>query len=211
MAKMRAANAYSEAEDRSLRLGFCLMGCGLAALLVLGFCWLGPALRELRGQAANCTVRAVRQAPGESFPCTFRCGPGCGGTARYPCLQVYVTHARSRAPALLHQDEAQLLRNPKCSYIPPCERDNQKNSESVLHHQKYWREDVGSQPFVCYFNQHQRPDDVLLRHTHDWSVLLHCCLWPLLVFLVGGLIVLLTVCAKNLAVRAEAIKKRKYS
>ncbi|XP_010175484.1 calcium-activated potassium channel subunit beta-4 [Antrostomus carolinensis] len=98
----------------------------------------------------------------------------------------------------------------KCSYIPPCARDDQENSENVTYKQKYWKEKVGSQPFTCYFNQHLRPDDVMLKRTHDETVLLHCFLWPLVTFLVGVLIVVLTICAKSLAVRAEAIKKKKH-
>ncbi|XP_009068395.1 PREDICTED: calcium-activated potassium channel subunit beta-4, partial [Acanthisitta chloris] len=100
--------------------------------------------------------------------------------------------------------------NKPCSYIPPCARDDQENSENVTYKQKYWKEKVGSQPFTCYFNQHLRPDDVMLKRTHDETVLLHCFLWPVVTFLVGVLIVVLTICAKSLAVRAEAIKKRKH-
>ncbi|KAK2102264.1 Calcium-activated potassium channel subunit beta-4, partial [Saguinus oedipus] len=55
------------------------------------------------------------------------------------------------------------------------------------------------------------PDDVLLHRTHDEIVLLHCFLWPLVTFVVGVLIVVLTICAKSLAVKAEAMKKRKFS
>ncbi|GAA6065652.1 calcium-activated potassium channel subunit beta-4, partial [Tachysurus ichikawai] len=62
---------------------------------------------------------------------------------------------------------------------------------------------------LCVFPY--RPDDVLWQRSHDASVLLHCVLWPMLSLLVGTLIVLLTVCARSLAVRAEAIQKRKFS
>ena len=50
-----------------------------------------------------------------------------------------------------------------------------------------------------------------LHRTHDEIVLLHCFLWPLVTFVVGVLIVVLTICAKSLAVKAEAMKKRKFS
>lgn len=56
-----------------------------------------------------------------------------------------------------------------------------------------------------------RPDDVLWRRSHDTSVLMHCVLWPMVSLLLGTLIVLLTVCARSLAVRAEALQKRKCS
>lgn len=56
-----------------------------------------------------------------------------------------------------------------------------------------------------------RPDDVLWRRSHDNSVLLHCVLWPMVSLLLGTLIVLLTMCARSLAVRAEALQKRKCS
>lgn len=56
-----------------------------------------------------------------------------------------------------------------------------------------------------------RPDDVMLKRTHDETVLLHCFLWPLVTFLVGVLIVALTACARSLAARAEAIQRKKHS
>ncbi|CAI5785598.1 calcium-activated potassium channel subunit beta-4 [Podarcis lilfordi] len=252
MAKIRVSYEYTEAEDKSIRLGLFLIATGIVSLFILGFCWLNPALQDLQGKAANCTVVSVQQV-GELFECTFTCGADCKGTALYPCLQIYVNNSESDARALLHQDEHELLANPKssqkrsersfgkfapmtfcaggdafphcassplywlgslleqCSYIPPCKRENQKNTENVKLWQVYWEDEVGSQPFTCYFNQHLRPDDVLLRRTHDESVLLHCFLWPVVTFLVGVLIVVLTICAKSLAVKAEAIKKRKHS
>ncbi|KAI4787716.1 hypothetical protein KUCAC02_036291, partial [Chaenocephalus aceratus] len=158
----------------------------------------------------------------------------------------------------------------QCSYVPPCERDNQKNRDSVLWWEDYFTREVSSQVFTCFFNRqrsvrkrcfvnkemqslkyvlweeelepskmekvtdllvdilndngkHQmtssyllllvflRPDDVLWRRSHDTSVLLHCVLWPMVSLLLGTLIVLLTVCARSLAVRAEALQKRKFS
>lgn len=56
-----------------------------------------------------------------------------------------------------------------------------------------------------------RPDDVLLYRSDDASVLLHCVLWPMVSLLLGTLIVLLTVCARSLAARAEALQNRKCS
>ncbi|KAE8615596.1 hypothetical protein XENTR_v10008562 [Xenopus tropicalis] len=210
MAKIRVAYEYSEAEDKSIRLGLFLIISGVISLFILGFCWLHPALLEMQGKTANCTVLSVQQI-GETFECTFSCGSECKGTSLYPCLQIYVNNSESNSRALLHQDERQLISNPKCSYIPPCERENQKNSENVLSWQEYWNNEIGFQTFTCYFNKHRRPEDVLLRRTHDESVLLHCFLWPLVTFMVGVLIVVLTICAKCLAVKAEAIQKRKFS
>ncbi|KAF7644121.1 hypothetical protein LDENG_00227460, partial [Lucifuga dentata] len=98
-----------------------------------------------------------------------------------------------------------------CSYVPPCERDNQKNSDSVLWWEDYFTKELSSQSFTCFFNQQRRPDDVLWRRSHDTSVLLHCLLWPMVSLLLGALIVLLTVCARSLAMRAEALQNRKCS
>uniref|UniRef100_A0AAA9SI31 Calcium-activated potassium channel subunit beta n=1 Tax=Bos taurus TaxID=9913 RepID=A0AAA9SI31_BOVIN len=230
MAKLRVAYEYTEAEDKSIRLGLFLIISGVVSLFIFGFCWLSPALQDLQATAANCTVLSVQQI-GEVFECTFTCGADCRGTSQYPCVQVYVNNSESNSRALLHSDEHQLLTNPKCSYIPPCKRENQKNLESVMNWQQYWKDEIGSQPFTCYFNQFQRtfstllprlsflnleartgrPDDVLLHRTHDEIVLLHCFLWPLVTFVVGVLIVVLTICAKSLAVKAEAMKKRKFS
>lgn len=114
MAKIRVAYEYTEAEDKSIRLGLFLIVSGIVSLFILGFCWLNPALQDLQGKAANCTVLSVQQI-GELFECTFTCGADCKGTSLYPCLQIYVNHSESDTPALLHQDEHQLLTNPKVS------------------------------------------------------------------------------------------------
>ncbi|XP_072511471.1 calcium-activated potassium channel subunit beta-4 isoform X2 [Notamacropus eugenii] len=155
MAKIRVAYEYTEAEDKSIRLGLFLIISGIVSLFIFGFCWLSPALQDLQAKAANCTVLSVQQIA-EVFECTFTCGADCRGTSQYPCVQVYVNNSESHSRALLHRDEHQLLTNPKCSYIPPCERENQKNLESVMTWQQYWEDEVGSQPFTCYFNQYQR-------------------------------------------------------
>lgn len=44
----------------------------------------------------------------------------------------------------------------QCSYVPPCERDNQKNRDSVLWWEDYFTKEINSQPFTCYFNQQRR-------------------------------------------------------
>ncbi|XP_068938027.1 calcium-activated potassium channel subunit beta-4 isoform X2 [Petaurus breviceps papuanus] len=155
MAKIRVAYEYTEAEDKSIRLGLFLIISGIVSLFIFGFCWLSPALQDLQAKAANCTVLSVQQIA-EVFECTFTCGADCRGTSQYPCVQVYVNNSESHSRALLHGDEHQLLTNPKCSYIPPCERENQKNLESVMTWQQYWEDEIGSQPFTCYFNQYQR-------------------------------------------------------
>ncbi|GAB1295581.1 Calcium-activated potassium channel subunit beta-4 [Apodemus speciosus] len=168
MAKLRVSYEYTEAEDKSIRLGLFLIVSGILSLFIFGFCWLSPALQDLQATAANCTVLSVQQI-GEVFECTFTCGTDCRGTSQYPCVQVYVNNSESNSRALLHSDQHQLLTNPKV------------------------------------------PEDVLLQRTHDEIVLLHCFLWPVVAFVVGVLIVVLTICAKSLAVKAEAMKKRKFS
>ncbi|TNN46659.1 Calcium-activated potassium channel subunit beta-4 [Liparis tanakae] len=210
MAKIRVSYEYSEAEDKSIRLGLFLIACGILSLFILGFCWLSPTLQSLQSKPANCTVVSVLR-PEEMFECVFTCGADCKGTSLYPCLQIFVNNSESDSVALLHFDEQQLVLNPKCSYVPPCERDNQKNRASVVWWEDYFRREVSSQSFTCFFNQQRRPDDVLWQRSHDTSVLLHCVLWPMVSLLLGALIVLLTVCARSLAVRAEALQKRKCS
>ncbi|RXM98726.1 Calcium-activated potassium channel subunit beta-4 [Acipenser ruthenus] len=380
MARLRVSYEYSEAEDKTIRLGLFLIVCGIVSLFILCFCWLNPTLQNMQCKPVNCTVLSVQQS-GEMFECTFTCGVDCKGTSRYPCLQIYVNNSESYSQALLHFNEQQLLINPKldtnelpdfyknmlnawrmvkverledyltagalleeplffnslfpadgfqsgalcssfakggitklkdllqvsigrwreveslakqlgihslrvlenllkklrdsfsprvtemlnqalggtdeqelacpsflvspavpenlgeglysierlqqlpahssgkkelytlcvkCSYLPPCARDNQKNTDSVLKKQHDWTKNI-SQSFTCFFDQQRRPDDVLLERSHDESVLLHCVLWPLVSLLVGVLIVVLTVCARSLAVRAEALQKRKFS
>ncbi|KAM4569412.1 calcium-activated potassium channel subunit beta-4-like isoform 2-T2 [Odontesthes bonariensis] len=179
MAKIRVSYEYSEAEDKSIRLGLFLIACGILSLFILGFCWLSPTLQNLQSKPANCTI--------------------------------FVNNSESNTVALLHFDEQQLVLNPKCSYVPPCERDNQKNKDNVLWWEEFFTKEFTNRSFICFFNQQRRPDDVLWRRSHDTSVLLHCVLWPMVSLLLGTLIVLLTVCARSLAVRAEALQKRKCS
>ena len=114
MAKLRVAYEYTEAEDKSIRLGLLLIISGVVSLFIFGFCWLSPALQDLQATAANCTVLSVQQI-GELFECTFTCGADCRGTSQYPCVQVYVNNSESNSRALLHSDEHQLLANPKVS------------------------------------------------------------------------------------------------
>ena len=56
MAKIRVSYEYSEAEDKSIRLGLFLIACGILSLFILGFCWLSPTLQNLQSKPANCTV-----------------------------------------------------------------------------------------------------------------------------------------------------------
>lgn len=46
----------------------------------------------------------------------------------------------------------------QCSYVPPCERDNQKNKDNVLLWEDYFTKEVSSQSFTCFFNQQRRWD-----------------------------------------------------
>lgn len=120
MAKLRVSYEYTEAEDKSIRLGLFLIVSGILSLFIFGFCWLSPALQDLQATAANCTVLSVQQI-GEVFECTFTCGTDCRGTSQYPCVQVYVNNSESNSRALLHSDQHQLLTNPKVSAreLPP--------------------------------------------------------------------------------------------
>ncbi|XP_035536295.1 calcium-activated potassium channel subunit beta-4-like [Morone saxatilis] len=119
MAKMRVSYEYSEAEDKSIRLGLFLIACGILSLFILGFCWLSPTLQSLQSKPANCTVVSVLR-PEEMFECVFTCGTDCKGTSLYPCLQIFVNNSESNSVALLHFDEQQLVLNPKsesCSLL----------------------------------------------------------------------------------------------
>ncbi|XP_062299564.1 calcium-activated potassium channel subunit beta-4-like [Scomber scombrus] len=116
MAKIRVSYEYSEAEDKSIRLGLFLIACGILSLFILGFCWLSPTLQSLQSKPANCTVVSVLR-PEEMFECVFTCGADCKGTSLYPCLQIFVNNSESNSVALLHFDEQQLVLNPKLSEV----------------------------------------------------------------------------------------------
>lgn len=115
MAKIRVSYEYSEAEDKSIRLGLFLIVCGILSLFILCFCWLSPTLQSMQSKPANCTVISVRRLD-ESFECVFTCGTDCKGTSQYPCLQIFVNNSESNSVALLHYDEQQLVLNPKVTY-----------------------------------------------------------------------------------------------
>ncbi|KAI4799013.1 hypothetical protein KUCAC02_019303, partial [Chaenocephalus aceratus] len=118
MAKIRVSYEYSEAEDKSIRLGLFLIACGILSLFILGFCWLSPTLQSLQSKPANCTVVSVLR-PEEMFECIFTCGADCKGTSLYPCLQIFVNNSESNSVALLHFDEQQLVLNPKYLCLSP--------------------------------------------------------------------------------------------
>ncbi|TKC41045.1 hypothetical protein EI555_000011 [Monodon monoceros] len=221
MAKLRVAYEYTEAEDKSIRLGLFLIISGVVSLFIFGFCWLSPALQDLQATAANCTVLSVQQI-GEVFECTFTCGADCRGTSQYPCVQVYVNNSESNSRALLHSDEHQLLTNPKTFLTCGPKMNFRGSTNDVESNAKFcvdpfWADKgrdyciVVKDSASTIVTGEERPDDVLLHRTHDEIVLLHCFLWPVVTFVVGVLIVVLTICAKSLAVKAEAMKKRKFS
>uniref|UniRef100_UPI003AAFFFA3 calcium-activated potassium channel subunit beta-4-like n=1 Tax=Centroberyx gerrardi TaxID=166262 RepID=UPI003AAFFFA3 len=135
MAKIRVSYEYSEAEDKSIRLGLFLIACGILSLFILGFCWLSPTLQSLQSKPANCTVVSVLR-PEEMFECVFTCGSDCRGTSLYPCLQIFVNNSESNSVALLHFDEQQLLLNPKVSHADPDRiRPHQTASDRIRPHQ----------------------------------------------------------------------------
>lgn len=78
MAKIRVSYEYSEAEDKSIRLGLFLIACGILSLFILGFCWLNPTLQSLQSKPANCTVSPATSSKLRAVSC------GCcrGATAR---------------------------------------------------------------------------------------------------------------------------------
>eukprot|EP00072_Mus_musculus_P067760 XP_017169523.1 PREDICTED: calcium-activated potassium channel subunit beta-4 isoform X1 [Mus musculus] len=131
MAKLRVSYEYTEAEDKSIRLGLFLIVSGILSLFIFGFCWLSPALQDLQATAANCTVLSVQQI-GEVFECTFTCGTDCRGTSQYPCVQVYVNNSESNSRALLHSDQHQLLTNPKTRGRSPTAHTRRDCSPALL-------------------------------------------------------------------------------
>lgn len=68
MAKIRVSYEYSEAEDKSIRLGLFLIACGILSLFILGFCWLSPTLQSLQSKPANCTVSPAAEPPSRAAP-----------------------------------------------------------------------------------------------------------------------------------------------
>ncbi|KAM8953678.1 calcium-activated potassium channel subunit beta-3 [Pelodytes ibericus] len=182
--KKQASNA---GEDRAMLLGFTMMGLSVLMFFLLGITILKPFMRSVWNEESNCTIIQA-DIMDDWVDCSFTCGMDCHGQSKYPCLQILVNVSQSGDVALLHYNEEAVQINPKCFYIPTCQRDKTNSLDGVLDVKEYF-ERKNNTPFACFHQQDRKPEDVILIKKYDKSVVFHCLFWPTLMLIGGASIV----------------------
>ncbi|KAM5164038.1 calcium-activated potassium channel subunit beta-3 [Mantella aurantiaca] len=178
--KKQVSNA---GEDRAMLLGFTMMGLSVMMFFLLGIAILKPFMLYVWNEESNCTIIQV-DIMDDWVDCSFTCGVDCHGQSKYPCLQILVNVSASGHVAALHYNEEAVQINPKCFYVPKCQRDKNDLLDGVLDVKLYF-EHKNDTPFTCFHRHDNIPEDVILIKKYDRSVVFHCLFWPTLM-LVGG-------------------------
>ncbi|XP_040205345.1 calcium-activated potassium channel subunit beta-3 isoform X2 [Rana temporaria] len=178
--KKKVSNA---GEDRAMLLGFTMMGLSVMMFFLLGIAILKPFMLNVWNEESNCTIIQA-DIMDDWVDCSFTCGVDCHGQSKYPCLQILVNVSASGHVAALHYNEEAVQINPKCFYVPKCQRDKNDLLDGVLDVKQYF-EGKNDTPFACFHRHDSKPEDVILIKKYDRSVVFHCLFWPTLM-LVGG-------------------------
>ncbi|XP_018410398.1 PREDICTED: calcium-activated potassium channel subunit beta-3 isoform X1 [Nanorana parkeri] len=178
--KKQVSNA---GEDRAMLLGFTMMGLSVMMFFLLGIAILKPFMLNVWNEESNCTIIQA-DIMDDWVDCSFTCGVDCHGQSKYPCLQILVNVSASGHVAALHYNEEAVQINPKCFYVPKCQRDKNDLLDGVLDVKQYF-ERKNDTPFACFHRPDNKPEDVILIKKYDRSVVFHCLFWPTLM-LVGG-------------------------
>ncbi|KAG8445163.1 hypothetical protein GDO86_010075 [Hymenochirus boettgeri] len=178
--KKQVSNA---GEDRAMLLGFAMMGLSVLMFFLLGITILKPFMLNVWNEESNCTIIQA-DIMDDWVDCSFTCGVDCHGQSKYPCLQVLVNVSHSGQTAVLHYNEDVVQINPKCFYIPRCQRDKNDLLDGIMNIKEYF-EHKNDTPFVCFHRPETKPEDVIMIKKYDRSVVFHCLFWPTLM-LVGG-------------------------
>ncbi|XP_043926307.1 calcium-activated potassium channel subunit beta-3 [Protopterus annectens] len=185
--KNKQSASSNAGEDRAMLLGFFMMGFSVLMYFLLGITILKPFMLSIWSETSNCTlIRA--DIMDEWVDCYFTCGVNCRGQSKYPCLQVFVNLSQYRQKALLHYNEEAIQINPKCFYIPRCQRDRSELLSTALSIKKSFDHN-NSTPFSCYYNPDSKPEDVILVKKYDGWIAFHCLFWPTMMLLGGAAIV----------------------
>ncbi|XP_031758019.1 calcium-activated potassium channel subunit beta-3 isoform X2 [Xenopus tropicalis] len=182
--KKQASNA---GEDRAMLLGFTMMGLSVLMFFLLGITILKPFMLSVWNEESNCTIIQA-DIMEDWVDCSFTCGVDCHGQSKYPCLQVLVNVSNSGQSAVLHYNEEAVQVNPKCFYIPRCQRDKNDLLDGVMNIKEYF-DRKNDTPFLCFHRPESKPEDVIFIKKYDRSVVFHCLFWPSLMLLGGALIV----------------------
>ncbi|XP_053315741.1 calcium-activated potassium channel subunit beta-3 [Spea bombifrons] len=182
--KKQVSNA---GEDRAMLLGFTMMGLSVLMFFLLGITILKPFMHSVWNEESNCTVIQA-DIMDDWVDCSFTCGVDCHGQSKYPCLQILVNVSHSGEVALLHYNEEAIQTNPKCFYVPTCQRDKINLLDGVMDVKEYF-DRKNDTPFACFHQQDRKPEDVILIKKYDRWVVFHCLFWPTLMLMGGASIV----------------------
>ncbi|KAM3932612.1 calcium-activated potassium channel subunit beta-3 [Leptodactylus fuscus] len=182
--KKQVSNA---GEDRAMLLGFTMMGLSVLMFFLLGIAILKPFMLSVWNEEANCTIIQT-DIMEDWIDCSFTCGVDCHGQSKYPCLQILVNVSGSDYVAALHYNEEAVQINPKCFYVPKCQRDKNDLLDGVLDVKLYF-ERKNDTPFACFHRPDSKPEDVILIKKYDRTVVFHCLFWPTLMLIGGASIV----------------------
>ncbi|XP_068135400.1 calcium-activated potassium channel subunit beta-3 isoform X2 [Hyperolius riggenbachi] len=178
---------FNAGEDRAMLLGFTMMGLSVIMFFLLGITILKPFMLNVWNEESNCTIIQA-DIMDDWVDCSFTCGVDCHGQSKYPCLQILVNVSASGHVAALHYNEEAVQVNPKCFYVPKCQRDKNDLLDGVLDVKQYF-ERKNDTPFACFHQPDSKPEDVILIKKYDRSVVFHCLFWPILMLIGGASIV----------------------
>ncbi|CAJ0959721.1 unnamed protein product [Ranitomeya imitator] len=147
----------------------------------------GKPQKSVWNEEANCTILQT-DIMDDWIDCSFTCGVDCHGQSKYPCLQILVNVSGSDYVAALHYNEEAVQINPKCFYVPQCQRDKNDLLDGVLDVKLYF-ERKNDTPFACFHRPDSKPEDVILIKKYDRTVVFHCLFWPTLMLIGGASIV----------------------
>ncbi|MEE6501373.1 hypothetical protein FKM82_004148 [Ascaphus truei] len=179
--------ASTAGEDRAMLLGFTMMGLSVLMFFLLGVTILKPFMLSSWNEESNCTIIQA-DIMDDWVDCSFTCGVECHGQSKYPCLQILVNVSHSGQMAVLHYNEEAVQTNPKCFYIPKCQRDKNDLLDHVMDVKEYF-EHKNATPFACFHQLDGKPEDVILVKKYDRMVVFHCLFWPTLMLFGGASIV----------------------
>ncbi|KAM4771117.1 calcium-activated potassium channel subunit beta-3 [Rhinophrynus dorsalis] len=186
-ADKRKKQVSNAGEDRAMLLGFTMMGLSVLMFFLLGITILKPFMLSVWNEESNCTM-VQADIMDDWVDCSFTCGVDCHGQSKYPCLQILVNVSHSGQTAVLHYNEDAVQINPKCFYIPRCQRDKNDLLDGVMNIKEYF-ESKNDTPFICFHRPESKPEDVILLKKYDKSVVFHCLFWPILMLFGGASIV----------------------
>ncbi|KAJ8418859.1 hypothetical protein AAFF_G00003580 [Aldrovandia affinis] len=155
-------------------------------------------------EESNCTV--LNSTITSEINCTYSCGSDCWKSARYPCLQVYVSlNTSGKVVRLSHNEETHVM-NPECFYVPKCRKDSAAMHTMVMNISERLKM---HQRVPCYHEPGERQDSALLMRLYGRSAVFHSLFWPTCMLIGGTLIIAMVKLTQYLSILCEQIGKIK--